>query len=107
MIPRMRFSIKSKFLAAARVKHKRREKCDHNSDVNHVQHNFFIQTGKRHHGQSRNDATRSEEHTSELQSPCNLVSRLLLAKKTPSSEDSTQAASPDPEMQRYACAPHV
>src|SRR5688500_19101578 len=26
--------------------------------------------------------TRSEEHTSELQSPCNLVCRLLLAKKT-------------------------
>src|SRR5256885_13068761 len=27
--------------------------------------------------------TRSEEHTSELQSPCNLVCRLLLAKKNP------------------------
>src|SRR5256885_12966163 len=26
---------------------------------------------------------RSEEHTSELQSPCNLVCRLLLEKKTP------------------------
>src|SRR5256885_11283749 len=26
--------------------------------------------------------SRSEEHTSELQSPCNLVCRLLLAKKT-------------------------
>jgi hypothetical protein len=55
MIPRMRFSIKLKLLAAARVKQKRREKCDRNSDVNHVQHNF-IQTGKRHHGQSRDDA---------------------------------------------------
>jgi hypothetical protein len=50
----MRFSIKSKFLAAARVKHKRREKCDRNSDVNHVQHNF-IQTGERHHGRSRSN----------------------------------------------------
>src|SRR5688500_19865416 len=30
--------------------------------------------GRRHHG-------RSEEHTSELQSPCNLVCRLLLEKK--------------------------
>src|SRR5256885_10331997 len=29
----------------------------------------------------RSAATRSEEHTSELQSPCNLVCRLLLAKK--------------------------
>src|SRR5205807_3007533 len=28
-----------------------------------------------------NDALRSEEHTSELQSPCNLVCRLLLEKK--------------------------
>src|SRR5256885_6616770 len=29
---------------------------------------------------------RSEEHTSELQSPCNLVCRLLLEKKTTSNE---------------------
>src|SRR5688500_20063353 len=28
------------------------------------------------------DQSRSEEHTSELQSPCNLVCRLLLEKKT-------------------------
>jgi hypothetical protein len=54
MIPRMRFSIKLKLLAAARVKQKHREKCDRNSDVNHVQHNF--QADKRHHGQGRNDA---------------------------------------------------
>src|SRR5256885_4817086 len=31
--------------------------------------------------QPAQDATRSEEHTSELQSPCNLVCRLLLEKK--------------------------
>src|SRR5256885_10831858 len=30
---------------------------------------------------SSNQANRSEEHTSELQSPCNLVCRLLLEKK--------------------------
>src|SRR5256885_10635624 len=30
----------------------------------------------------RYDVVRSEEHTSELQSPCNLVCRLLLEKKT-------------------------
>src|SRR5688500_20138546 len=30
---------------------------------------------------SRHPAARSEEHTSELQSPCNLVCRLLLEKK--------------------------
>src|SRR5256885_13237565 len=37
------------------------------------------------HGQARGNgngvALRSEEHTSELQSPCNLVCRLLLEKK--------------------------
>src|SRR5256885_11768525 len=32
--------------------------------------------------------TRSEEHTSELQSPCNLVCRLLLEKKNTSPHDS-------------------
>src|SRR2546426_7492561 len=32
-------------------------------------------------GVSRGRAMRSEEHTSELQSPCNLVCRLLLEKK--------------------------
>src|ERR1039457_7230280 len=32
-------------------------------------------------GIERVDAFRSEEHTSELQSPCNLVCRLLLEKK--------------------------
>src|SRR5256885_13222279 len=30
-----------------------------------------------------NDSMRSEEHTSEIQSPCNLVCRLLLANKQP------------------------
>src|SRR5688500_20272743 len=34
----------------------------------------------RHRGR-RNPRRRSEEHTSELQSPCNLVCRLLLEKK--------------------------
>src|SRR5256885_2913675 len=33
------------------------------------------------HAASRKDIVRSEEHTSELQSPCNLVCRLLLEKK--------------------------
>src|SRR5256885_13027875 len=32
---------------------------------------------------SRRPRSRSEEHTSELQSPCNLVCRLLLEKKKP------------------------
>src|SRR5256885_3275420 len=33
------------------------------------------------------DDLRSEEHTSELQSPCNLVCRLLLEKKKPAPTD--------------------
>src|ERR1039457_1002833 len=35
---------------------------------------------------AKNAITRSEEHTSELQSPCNLVCRLLLGKKHHTSE---------------------
>src|SRR5256885_6092292 len=38
---------------------------------------------------------RSEEHTSELQSPCNLVCRLLLEKKKPATSLST-ASKPSP-----------
>src|SRR2546426_6379894 len=34
-----------------------------------------------HHYSRRTEEARSEEHTSELQSPCNLVCRLLLEKK--------------------------
>src|SRR5256885_12593804 len=37
---------------------------------------------------------RSEEHTSELQSPCNLVCRLLLEKKKQYTSDRTPAAPP-------------
>src|SRR5205807_8764582 len=39
--------------------------------------------GDRHHLEQRTERVRlrSEEHTSELQSPCNLVCRLLLEKK--------------------------
>src|SRR5688500_19932926 len=33
------------------------------------------------HGRATSSGVRSEEHTSELQSPCNLVCRLLLEKK--------------------------
>src|SRR5688500_19155689 len=36
------------------------------------------------------DAKRSEEHTSELQSPCNLVCRLLLEKKKKNSQKKIQ-----------------
>src|SRR5256885_7310327 len=38
-----------------------------------------------------NEPTRSEEHTSELQSPCNLVCRLLLEKKKPQSTNRKHA----------------
>ena len=43
---------------------------------------YFIVTGGRGSGKSYSiNLLRSEEHTSELQSPCNLVCRLLLEKK--------------------------
>src|SRR2546426_5644993 len=41
----------------------------------------FQSTGTRFNPRSAAAAARSEEHTSELQSPCNLVCRLLLEKK--------------------------
>src|SRR5256885_7795481 len=44
---------------------------------------------------SYTETTRSEEHTSELQSPCNLVCRLLLEKKK-SCQTEPRASAPDP-----------
>src|SRR5256885_12900529 len=41
----------------------------------------FLRGGLLWSGRPRHLAARSEEHTSELQSPCNLVCRLLLEKK--------------------------
>src|SRR5205807_4075185 len=47
----------------------------------------------------RGEQCRSEEHTSELQSPCNLVCRLLLEKKNaPRSSDQRRR---DEETRRY------
>src|SRR5256885_13025589 len=53
--------------------------------------------------------TRSEEHTSELQSPCNLVCRLLLEKKQPPVPDSrSRLDDPPPGAWRRAdCLLHV
>src|SRR5205807_10272386 len=42
---------------------------------------WIAQQSARHDLDLRNGVSRSEEHTSELQSPCNLVCRLLLEKK--------------------------
>src|SRR2546426_5661041 len=42
-------------------------------------------------------SSRSEEHTSELQSPCNLVCRLLLEKKKKSSEASQSLSDTNPD----------
>src|SRR2546426_9339133 len=44
---------------------------------------------------------RSEEHTSELQSPCNLVCRLLLEKKKNSDEPYAQAHTSRLRLGRY------
>src|SRR5256885_9366229 len=41
---------------------------------------------------------RSEEHTSELQSPCNLVCRLLLEKKKNNNNELTQSHTCDDEV---------
>src|SRR2546426_5281722 len=49
---------------------------------------------------------RSEEHTSELQSPCNLVCRLLLEKKKPS-QDRLSRSSFAPLYRRASVRPRV
>src|SRR5256885_7430879 len=46
------------------------------------------------HG-ARSSSSRSEEHTSELQSPCNLVCRLLLEKKKKKYGISRHSCAPD------------
>src|SRR5256885_6139003 len=51
---------------------------------------------------SRTDSERSEEHTSELQSPCNLVCRLLLEKKKNNAHVYSVARTRD----FYAVTPH-
>src|SRR5256885_8837753 len=50
------------------------------------------------------ERARSEEHTSELQSPCNLVCRLLLEKKH--RRDSQRRPRQRPRLGRLAQAPH-
>src|SRR5256885_8244492 len=45
--------------------------------------------------------SRSEEHTSELQSPCNLVCRLLLEKKTSRSMRAHPSARPHPSRRAH------
>src|SRR2546426_7171311 len=48
----------------------------------HADQRRGLQPGRRKRlDERRHDRQRSEEHTSELQSPCNLVCRLLLEKK--------------------------
>src|SRR5256885_12440009 len=50
-------------------------------DVDAVRPAVAVERLERHGQPYRVDIARSEEHTSELQSPCNLVCRLLLEKK--------------------------
>src|ERR1022692_988785 len=49
----------------------------------------------------RHTVDRSEEHTSELQSPCNLVCRLLLEKKKKQETDGDADPSVETERQRH------
>src|ERR1022692_5313148 len=47
---------------------------------------------------------RSEEHTSELQSPCNLVCRLLLEKKKNTIDDVTQSLAGGWYLRHWPCS---
>src|SRR5256885_5338355 len=48
-------------------------------------------------------SSRSEEHTSELQSPCNLVCRLLLEKKKKQTQIKAASRQPILPVQRVGC----
>src|SRR5256885_7061829 len=72
-------------LEAARVREQRPIPTHEAMQRPELRHHLLARThmqviGVREH-QRRARAPRSEEHTSELQSPCNLVCRLLLEKK--------------------------
>src|SRR5256885_12802707 len=54
---------------------------DHADDGEHGQGRAEHHQRQHHADQRQRQRGRSEEHTSELQSPCNLVCRLLLEKK--------------------------
>src|SRR5256885_4915589 len=49
--------------------------------ISRTDRSLCTQRDQRHNPPVPHDESRSEEHTSELQSPCNLVCRLLLEKK--------------------------
>src|SRR5256885_4593612 len=75
------------FFFSSRRRHTRLQ-GDWSSDVCSSDLRWFRRTrwhtrprSRRSAGRSATPARRSEEHTSELQSPCNLVCRLLLEKK--------------------------
>src|SRR5256885_13071121 len=54
------------------------------------------------------ELVRSEEHTSELQSPCNLVCRLLLEKKKPNDDSNQLSQLIPPRLQPPPCnVPHT
>src|SRR2546426_3744383 len=60
------------------------------------------------HGRARDEAVaaralRSEEHTSELQSPCNLVCRLLLEKKKKATAKTEPRNAPHSQAHAYRC----
>src|SRR2546426_2935525 len=59
------------------------------SQGNVVKDCLFLELESRNNFRIEVEAARSEEHTSELQSPCNLVCRLLLEKKKKKNNNNT------------------
>src|SRR2546426_8240775 len=71
-------------------------------DANVVREELPAHRGRaiQEHLQPLREVTRSEEHTSELQSPCNLVCRLLLEKKKAHETPIVEVASPGTDSSR-------
>src|SRR5256885_2924273 len=70
-----------------------------------LQEDLLAAASREHGDVQRRAAGRSEEHTSELQSPCNLVCRLLLEKKKKSVE--TLAIGVETATARVFCRVHA
>src|SRR2546426_1592536 len=82
-----------------RSPHERRPRCDRVAGGGHRRQGLVV-----HHHALGAVPRRSEEHTSELQSPCNLVCRLLLEKKKPHSSFRVRPSRGSATPEAFPCA---
>src|SRR5256885_3788877 len=72
-----------------------------------VHRRFRWFAGAHDHCRRRGGIGRSEEHTSELQSPCNLVCRLLLEKKKNEQRKTVRRLRDQQPYSQHSCIAHI